>query len=191
MARRFLAGVADELRDDDHGPGDFGWLAWSGDPALMTVGTAAPNGNLSMTRLVLRAQKTITRAHLFTTGGGATLTNVGVALYSAAGALLASAVNTAGATTSAFQLAQLQTITFATPQTIGPGPFYVAHWFTGTTPPSLLRGAPSGTIQNAGTTLASGTGLRFAVANTGLTTAAPATATQTGNAASAFWAAVS
>lgn len=170
---------------------DAGWLTWAYDPSLTSSSSLISGGVLTMVRLVNPAPITVSNLYVYLLAAGASLTNVGFGLYNANGNLLTSTVNTGstatGANATSFQVGGLKTIPI-TPQALPAGAFYVGFWATGTTLPSLLRTATGGSF-NAGYTLAAGTGLRYAVANTGLTTAAPATATQTGNAAASYWAA--
>lgn len=170
---------------------DSGWLAWSYDPSLTSSSSLLTSGVLTMIRLVTPVPVTVSNLYVYPLVAGATLTNVGFGLYDVNGNLLTSSVNTGSTATgpnpTSFQVGGLKTIPIA-PQAMPTGPFYVGLWVTGTTMPSLLRAATGGSF-NAGFTLAAGKGLRYAVANTGLTTAAPATATQTGNAAASYWAA--
>jgi hypothetical protein len=144
------------------------------------VGTA---GLLQIVRLWVRESTVISSASVYVGIAGATLSNVGFGLWSSAGALLTSSVNANGAVGTAFQSVGVKTVTFAAPQTIGTGSFYLGWWTTGTTQPALHRSASTATT-NAGLVAPN---LRFATANTGLTNTAPATlGTQTSN-SSAYW----
>lgn len=171
------------------GPADAGFKAWAYDPSIAGTGQVGGTGILYLARMPIRQATTISSLLFYVFTAGATLTNVGVGLYTAAGALLASTVNAGNATAAQWQTVGLKTVAI-TPQAVAAGAYYAAYWATGTTQPALLRGASTGVAINIGTTLASGTGLRFARANTGLTNVAPATAVQVGDAVSAFWAAM-
>lgn len=179
MPRRFLNGAVDAM-PEQFAPDDFGWVTWTTDPAGCTGGTLLTAGQLATAMLVVRQPTTISSVTVSLTAAGATLTNVGFALYSASGALLTSSVNANGATLANFQAVNNRTITF-TPQAMPAGKFYVGFWVTGTTMPTLLRAANGSNALNVGTTLAGGIGMRFGRANTGLTTAAPAQMAQTAN----------
>lgn len=179
MPRPFLNGVLD-AQPEQFAPDDFGWVAWTTDPAGCTGGTILTAGQMATAMLVVRRPTLISSVTVSLTAAGATLANVGFALYSATGALLTSSINANGATAANFQAVNNRTITF-TPQTIPAGRFYVGFWATGTTMPTLLRAANGSNALNVGTTLAGGIGMRFGRANTGLTNAAPAQMAQTSN----------
>ncbi len=166
-------------------PADAGFKAWTYDPTLAASSTVLVGGQLNVSRIPIRTTETISAVtvHCFTSG--ATLTNAGFALYSLAGALLASSVNENGSTVTAFQTTGMKTVTFAVPQVIT-GHFYVGFWFTGTTIPALARGSSSTVISNAGFTTPT---LRHATANSNLTTAAPTTLAAQGN-GTPYWTAV-
>ena len=173
--------------DDNNAPLDHGLKAWSSDPAVPTLSTIIPTaGLLHIVKLPLRSRQTISSAWTSVTTAGATLTNVGFALYSSAGALLTSSVNVNGATATAFQSTGSKQVTF-TAQTIGPGSFYVAFWFTGTTLPTLMRNS----VLAAMNFNLAAPNLRYATADAALTTAAPATLGAQTAASAAFWAAAS
>lgn len=173
-------------------PASYGFKAWAGDPQnFASPSIIAAGGALNMVRLYNPGAQplTVSSASVLVTTAGATLTNVGFALYApSTQALLTSSVNANGATATAFQGTGVRTVTF-TPQTIAGGAdVYVAFWFTGTTLPTLIRGAGSALASNM--TLAS-PNLRFCTANTGLTTAAPATYTAQTALNVAYWVGVS
>lgn len=172
---------------DRFGPADMGWVSWTCDPTLTNNGSIGAAGVLQMTRLTLDRPATVSALHVIVVTAGATLTNVGFALYSQTGALRTSSVNTNGATAAAFQSSGNKVVTFSTPQYISDHYFYAAWWTTGTTQPTMARTGTGNIYINAGHTLSGGTGLRHAVANTGLTNTAPATATQTGTAPAGWW----
>lgn len=171
------------------GPQDHGADAWTGDPSVMPLAsTVITGGTLNLQKLFLPVSTSISTVFTTVATAGATLTNVGFALYSAAGNLLTSSVNGAGGTGStatAFQSTGVKTVTFTSPQTIN-GYFYVGFWATGTTLPAMLRGSVSAAMNF---NLAA-PNLRFSTGATALTTAAPATmGTQTAS-ANAYWVAV-
>lgn len=156
-------------------PLNAGFKAWSIDPAAAvnqtTVSTA---GLLYLTALWNNSTLPISVSSVNVVVGtaGATLTNVGFALYdySATGALLTSSVNANGATAVAFQSLGQKTVTF-TAQTIAANTgFYVGFWFTGTTRPGIVRGASTAGVANTGFTA---TPFRFGTSTAALTTAAP------------------
>lgn len=179
-------------------PAWHGFKTWAYDPAMGSATVVSVAGTLHIVKLwPPTASMVVNAAYFWVVTAGASLTNVGVGIWSAAGALLASSVNANGATATAFQTTGLKPVTFTTPPTVT-GPFYVGIWTTGTTQPAYLRTATNTDSANAGTG-AAGTGSqqgttgnrRFANANTGLTTAAPATLAAQTTAAATYWAAAS
>jgi hypothetical protein len=175
---------------DTFAPSDFGWKAWAYDPAVPTTGTLGTGGVLYLTRLILRRAATIANLYFYVQTAGVSLTNVGVGLWKASDkSLIQSLVNSGGATTAGWQSGGLKTCAI-TSSALAAGAYYAGYWATGTTQPSMLRCATGGSTFNAGTVLASGNGLRFAAADTGLTTTAPSSFTQTGNAPAGYWAAI-
>lgn len=166
---------------------DHNLQAWSMDPAAIPLAsTVLTAGQLNLVKLQVPSLTTIHAAYLQVVTAGATLSNVGVAIYSAAGALLTSSVNANGGTATTFQNTGTKTITFTSTPAVT-GYFYVGFWTTGTTQPALLRGSQSAAMN---INLAA-PNFRFATANGSLTNAAPATlGTQTA-AGNAYWAAVS
>lgn len=168
-------------------PADHNLVAWSMDPAMIPLASATfTAGVLNLVRLYVPVATQIASMSLQVVTSGASLTNVGAAIYTQAGVLQTSSVNSNGATATAFQSTGTKSISF-TPVTVGPGFFYVGFWMTGTTMPALLRGSVSAAM-NIG--LATGS-LRFATADTGRTTTAPSTFGAQVAAVSAYFAAVS
>jgi len=149
---------------------DLGYKAWTYDPASALVAGNVPTGGvLQLARIWTRSAITVDRVYLMVVTAGATLTNVGVALYSTAGTLLTSSVNANGATTALFQATGQKTVTFPAAQSIAAGSFYVGFWTTGTTQPAY--GVASGKVNVNGQLTAPN--FRFAVSTTALTTTAP------------------
>lgn len=177
------AGVGVNQRDGEPHPEDFGWVTWTVDPALITTGSVPISGALYLMRLRSREAKTITRLGLHVITAGAGLTNVGFAIYSAAGALLTSSVDTNGATVAAFQGTGAKAVTFTTGAPVN-GEFYAGFWFAGTTAPSLARGASGGSTLNTGTVAPN---LRHATADTGLVATPPANFGVQSNANAAYY----
>lgn len=167
-------------------PADLGYKAWAFDPApAASTGQTLTAGTLFLVRLWVRQTTVVSAVDWHVATAGATLTNVGAALYTAAGALLTSSVNANGATATAFTTTLgMKTVTF-TAQTITAGSFYTAIWVTGTTVPTMSAGSPRTWINGR---LIS-PNMRFATANTGLTTAAPANLTAQTLMGNALWAA--
>lgn len=150
---------------------DHGYKSWAFDP-VVAFGTAAPtSGVLQLVKMPLRAPTSISSVSVVVNTVGATLTNVGFALYTAAGALITSSVNANGATAAAFQTGTGEKVVTFTAQTIS-APFYLGFWFAGTTIPILHKSNAGASVANV---KLAAPNFRWAVANTGLTTAAPAT----------------
>ena len=153
-------------------PVNYGQKAWTFDPAFIQAGNVAVGGTLHLAKILNRAAITVSQVTLSIFTAGATLTNVGVGLWSSAGALLTSSVNVNGATAALWQAVGVKVITFAAPQVIAADAgFYVGWWTTGTTQPALCRSAGSSSLANAGLVSPN---LRFAAANGALTNVAPA-----------------
>lgn len=167
-------------------PSDHGFTNWTYDPAVCSGAVAIPTaGTLYGSKILNRTTITVSSATVYVgTTAGASLTHVGFGLYSGAGALLTSSVDTAGATATAFQSSGAKVITF-TPQTFTDA-FYVAFWVTGTTMPTLGRSSYLGVDVGL-----SAPNLRFFGANTGLTTTAPATLGAQTAPGNAYWVGVS
>jgi hypothetical protein len=156
-------------------PEDNNMKAWSFDPATATAGTTTlSSGTGHFVRMSLNRQQTISSLWVNVITAGASLTNVGFALYDAAGNRLTSSVNANGATTTAFQTLGAKQVTFSTPQTIPMGNFFGFMWFTGTTMPTLSRGAVTFALMNIGLTSPNN---RFGSVTGTLTNTAPATIT--------------
>lgn len=155
--------VADELFE----PADNGFLAWNSDPAL-TSGTTVPAvaGLLLLSRVRLPTRRTVTNIVHFVTTVGVTLTagQCWCALYTAAGALLSVTADQAAAWVST----GLKTMPLAVAQDCAAGDYYVGTVYNGTTSPAWPRqtGSTAG-FSNAGLAAPN---LRFATANSGLTT---------------------
>lgn len=165
-------------------PTEHGFKVWSGDPPTFTTNSLlSASGTLQLVKLWTRTPTLISSVSVYVQTAGATLSNVGFGLYSAAGALLTSSVNANGATATAFQATGLKTVTFTTAQTINGG-FYVGFWCAGTTMPALARGSGVPGVHNVNLAAPN---FRFAIANTGLTTAAPATLGTQSSASVAYW----
>lgn len=163
----------------DYRPSDHGLKAWSYDPINATANALPTGGVLQVVRIPLRRAETISTVNLMVATAGASLTNVGVALYTDAGVLIEARRGSNGATPTAFQSIGLKPVTF-TPVVLS-APFYVAWWTTGTTQPAFSKISGATVTVNA---LHAAPTLRYGIANTGLTTTAPATLgaqTQSGN----------
>jgi hypothetical protein len=170
-------------------PTDHALMGWTFDPAAVQGGTlVATAGRLELAR-VRASGSLITNILLTVTTAGATLTagrNL-AALFTDAGALLATSADQS----TAWQSTGLVTCVLGTPQAVTPGAYYRVGFFaTGSTLPTFARGsvAVSAAALNPG--MAAPT-LRYSTADTGLTTAMPATAGAQTAAATAWWAGLS
>jgi hypothetical protein len=167
-------------------PPDHGLVGWTFDPADVQSATIIPTaGRLELARVRVSGS-TVTSILLTLTVAGATLTagRNFAALFTDAGALLATSVDQS----TNWQTAGLRTCTLAAPQAVTPGSFVRVGFFSnGTTLPTLARGAVafSGAALNPGM---AGPAWRYSTADTGLTTAMPATLGAQTSAATAWWA---
>lgn len=181
MPIRALNGVAN-LDSDSWGPEDHGFKAWAYDPAICNASTIiATAGRMYTTALIARAPFTLSSVFMGIQTAGATLANVGFAIYNSAFALQTSSVNANGATAAAFQSTGTKQVTFSSPPTVS-GIFYVGFWFTGTTMPTPAR---SGNQLIINANLAAGNS-RFGQGASSLTTTAPSTLTLTAG-GQAYW----
>ncbi|WIM97698.1 hypothetical protein ACTOB_001246 [Actinoplanes oblitus] len=150
------------------GAGDHGLLGWNFDPALSIGSTIlGANGTLYLARIKVPKAITVTNLHVHCTSVGATLTTGRnfAALFTAAGARVASTVDQSTAWTSL----GLQTMALTSAQAIAAGDYYVGFYGNGSTLPTFARGT---SLSAANTGLAA-PNFRFASADTGLTTAMP------------------
>lgn len=170
-------------------PTDHNLLAWAYPvEAAATSGAPATAGLLYLVRLHLPVTANITNIDMFATPGGTALTagQCFAALYTSTGALIAQTADQAAAWASA----GAKTMALAGgPYNLTAGDYYAGWWHNGTTAPSWSRSQnASGGLANYGL---SAPNLRFATANTALTTTAPASfGAQTAGAAT-YWVALS
>lgn len=148
---------------------DHGLLTWTFDPAAAGVGITIVGGTLYLARVHLPVAGSVTNIVCRVSVGGGTLTagRCFGALYTAAGALIGVTADQSGSWNS----------TGTKTMALAGGPFaqaaadyYVGLWWNGTTSPTFSGGTTSGGA-SAGL---SAPNLRFATADTGLTTTAPA-----------------
>jgi hypothetical protein len=145
---------------------DYGYKAWSFDPSQATGAYAlTPAGTLQVIGLKVLGGTLSTITYQVTNAGSAlTASQCFVGLYQN-GTLLASSADQSGVWNST----GLKATALASTVTVTQGLVYVAFVFNGTTGPSLSAG--STTSGNFGLATASA---RYGVANTGVTTALPA-----------------
>lgn len=161
-------------------PSDHGFLTWNYDPAMANGSTVMPTaGLLQLARVPMPVARRVTNIHMCCTVVGSTLTagQCFAALFTAAGALVGTTDDQAAAWATG---AVMKTMVLATPyDPPAAGDLYVGFWFNGTTGPAWARCAQqSGNMSNPNL---SAPNFRFATADTGRTTTAPATiGTQTG-----------
>lgn len=183
--------VQPRLMQAEWRPTDQNLAGWSFDPALVQAGTILPTAGLANVARIRVLTSTITNIHFHFTvaGSGLTAGQCFAALYNDGGALLGAGAVTADQAAN-WASGGYKTCPLSVAQGVTPNAWYkVLWWYNGTTAPTLSRAVNSSSaILNAG--LAAPT-LRYASADAGLTTAAPANiGTQTGT-ATAWWVGVS
>jgi hypothetical protein len=155
---------------------DQGFLAWNYDlPASLSGGTSAlaTAGTMTVMAIPVRAAILVTNINLMLAANGSVLTSgqCFAALYAGAGGSLIG-VTADQSTAWGSGAAKLVTMPLAGgPFTVQPGIVYAGVWFNGTTGPAFTRTSSGATQLN----LNLSTSLRWATANTGLTTTAPGT----------------
>lgn len=165
-------------------PEDMGFTAWNGAVEPFNVAANFANAATLYVEKVWINAGTVTNCHL-SLGNPATLTQAYMALYTGAGALLSQSANLAATYTGATGLA---TFPLAAPQVVASGNYYVAFWSNA----NGLNPYHSATFTTSGANGRLGAGAyRTASANTGLTTAAPATIGTMTAIGTSFWVAVS
>jgi hypothetical protein len=175
--------------DQSQAPVDRGLKVWNYLPQIAGAGTALPTaGVLNLQRIRRVPSTSITNIVIVVTVGGGTLTagQCFASLFTAAGALVASTADQAVAWASA----SVKTMSLAGgPFAVPAGDYYVGLWFNGTTGPTIARHTVASSVMiQLGLTAPD---LEACTADTGLTTAAPATlGAQTANAVD-FWVALS
>jgi hypothetical protein len=125
-------------------------------------------------------------ALLTSAGSGLTSGQCFASLFTSAGTLLSSTADQA----ANWATSGRKVMALASPQTVAAGDYYVGWWYNGTTGPSLARGN-----LNFGTSFLNGSlaspNLLYASADTGLTTAAPASMGAQSAGQTAWWLALS
>jgi hypothetical protein len=166
-------------------PADHGLAGWTYDLAQPNAGTAPTAGVLQVARLHLPAPQQVTGVALFVTSAGSGLTagQCFAGLYSSAGARLDVTADQAGVWNSG-GLKLMPLAGGAAQRALAD--YYVAWWANGTTPPSFAR---AGNIALVNANLAA-PNLRFATADTGLTTTGPANLAAQSAANVGWWAAL-
>lgn len=157
-----------------------GFTAWTWDPARLSTNQVTPVlGTLQVVALWAPTALSITNAYCIYAGAATTPTSCRIAVYSGAGALLA----TSGHVAPAFGLKA-----YAVSASVSAGLFYLGLWQAAAAAADYVVGPEVNGYMNANLVAATS---RFATANTGLTTTAPATIGTKTLAAKPIWAAVS
>jgi hypothetical protein len=170
---------------------DHNLLAWTFDPNVANAVTVlTPAGTMNVARIKLPAAASITNIVMYTSNGTTLTTGqCFAALYSSAGTLIGQTADQAANWVSG---SSIKTMAL----TGGPfvrtaGDLYVGFWYNGTTGPGVARAPGTGlsaAILNAGLAAPN---LRYATADTSVTTTAPPSiGTQTA-AANSWWIALS
>ncbi len=165
---------------------DHGYAAWTTDPLSASVATPIlTNGLMYVARLKLAAAATVSTVSVYVTTGGTTLTSgqSRLALFDASRVLLATSADQSAAWATAGLKAAA-----VTPQALPAGYCFVGLWANGVALPTLACGTSlAAGLVNAGL---SAPNLRFATADTGLTTTAPGTVGAMTAAAASIWVAL-
>lgn len=176
----------------DYLPGDSGLLEWNFDPAgASATGVICVTNKVALARINVRTPITVSNVifNVNTVASSLTANQNFAGIYSSAGALLGSSA--AGSLDSKVTSTGVITQALASPVACGPGFYWVALMFNGTTPP-IVATAPNSLVNaNTGLTAAF---YRWATNGTG-TTALPASITPSsngvGSGAVTFWCGVS
>lgn len=169
-------------------PADQGFLAWAFDPANIDGDRSYTpvNGTLIVVGLKLAAG-TVTNVHFDQTNTANTCTSAWACLFNSAGTLMAQNSSSQHAAINAGS--GLKTFALSTPQAVSAGKHYIGFWLSSTSNPSVACGSPLFTAEhNMNLSTAN---LRFASANTALTSTAPASVGTKTGIGRAVWAAVS
>ncbi|HEY8999167.1 MAG TPA: glycosyl hydrolase family 28-related protein [Candidatus Saccharimonadales bacterium] len=165
---------------------DYGLLSQNMDIAMLSGNSVVPTaGTIFLAKMNIPVAITATNVLLWVAVAGSGLTSGQnfAALYSGSGTLLAKTSDQS----ANWQNTGLQTMPLTAAQALNPGSYYVAFWVNGTTLPAFRAGIGSASV-NAGLT---GNAARFASANTGVTTTAPATLGTVSADGHSWWAAFS
>lgn len=171
-------------------PADHNLIAWTSDPGGTIAITGLNAGQLTMTRLEVREEVTLTNVYyaVFAAGAGLTAGQNFVGLYDADGDLLRSTADQ----TANFGTPGMHTVPWSTPVLVPAGSYNVAWLANGATPPTIGRTANwsiGGAALNVGLTAVNA---RTSFSGAGLT-ALPNPVNMAGRTLSqfCFWAALS
>jgi hypothetical protein len=172
-------------------PSDYGWKAWVHDLAFASTGGAlTAQGTLFLTGIKIPVATTITNVILNVNTVGSSLTSgqCFAGLFQGGNLLAATADQS-----TVFTSGGMKTMALTSAQSVSAGMIYVGVFANGTTLPAFSVspwGASLGLNNNINTGLAQGS-YRYSTANTGLTTAMPATIGTQSATGRTLWAAVS
>jgi hypothetical protein len=170
-------------------PTDYGYAAWSSDPASIHSTITLTTGVLYLQRIPIRTPGTVISAVHFGLASTGTLTSGQnfTALYDATGALLSSSADLTSAMAATGEVVG----TLAAPQTIaGIGFVYAAVLINGSAMPTVSRGGPlTSGVGNAKTTATTKRFAQYGTAQTAIPT--PLTLTSMANTATPPWMALS
>jgi hyaluronoglucosaminidase len=161
---------------------DYGYKSWAYDPSIAVNSSAVVAGTVYVVRLKVPSATSISTISLYLSGtAGVGLTNSYIALYQNNTLLTQSADQS-----TSWQSTGMKNVAI-TATAVTAGFIDIAFWVgAATTLPSVARSAGIGVINGALT----GVNIRFATANTGITTTAPATLGTKTNSALGHWVAV-
>lgn len=173
-------------------PSDAGLLEFNFDPAAASsTGVILVTNKVALARINVRTPIVANNIifHVDTAGSSLTANQNLCGIYNSAGTLLVS--SPAGGLDSKVTSTGVITQALSAPQALGPGFYWIALLFNGTTPPTVASAANNLTNANTGLTAAT---YRWATNGTG-TTSLPATITPSsngvGSGAVAYWAGIS
>jgi len=176
----------------DHLPGDSNLLEWNFDPAgASSTGVICVTNKVALARINIRTPTVVTNIvfNVNTAASSLTASQNFAGIYSSAGALLGTSA--AASLDSKVTSTGVITQPLTAPVSLGPGFYWTALMFNGTTPPTVATAPNSLTNANTGLTAAF---YRWATNGTG-TTALPASITPASNVltsgAVAYWVGVS
>ncbi len=159
-------------------PPELGFKAWSFDPLLATLNAALPAGQIVFARVPIRETLTIANLHVYVDIAGATLTagqSFGL-VYSSGGVLIGrtASQSTAWASTGEKVMAVTAEAGQSLTVTGSPTAYVIAAAYSvGTTRPSFPRWDSSRMMGNVAQKGLTGNGLRWGIANSGLTSTPP------------------
>lgn len=165
---------------------EFGFKAWNYPLPLVTAGTAlATGGTCYVQKLELQVPTLVTNLHAHVATAGATLTagQNFAALYDASKTLLAATADQS----AVWKSSGFKTMALSAAQTVAAGYCYVVFMSQGTTRPAFSRQANLAGMNG----LLTAANSIWALANTGITTAMPATLGTFTASGTTYWCAVS